>query len=272
MEAKDLEKLLRRGEGVEVECKQAENACPKSVWETYSAFANTNGGYILLGVKENRQEKVMARRFIFSGVNEPAKIITDFWNTIHSDKVSSNILFDEDVQIVSYEDKEIIAIHIPAADYRVKPVYINGNPMKGTYRRNHEGDYHCREAEVKEMFRDAADTGNDVGLLENYTMEDIDRDSLKSYRIEFEHRNPDHVWCEVDDETFLRNMGGMGLDRRTGKIWLTTAGLLMFGKGLAIRERFSNLRMDFLDLTNLLPGSRWTHRLTYDGTWETKLL
>lgn len=271
MEIRDFEYLLRRGEGVDIECKKASDKCPKSVWETYSAFANTNGGYILLGVKENLSEKVMARRFTFSGVEAPEKIITDFWNTVNGDKVSSNILLDEDVSIVSHDGKDIIVIHVPPADYRVKPVYINGNPMKGTFRRNHEGDYHCREAEVKEMFRDAADTGNDVGLLENYTMDDIDRESLKSYRIEFEHRNPDHIWCEVDDETFLRNMGGMGLDRRTGKIWLTTAGLLMFGKGLPIRERFSNLRMDFLDLTNLAPGARWTHRLTYDGTWENNL-
>lgn len=271
MDAKELEILLRQGEGIELECKKAADTCPKSVWETYSAFANTNGGYILLGVKENKNERVVARRFLISGVLHAEKIITDFWNTINSDKVSANILYDEDVEIVQYEDKAVIVIHVPPADYRVKPVYINGNPLKGTFRRNHEGDYHCRETEVKEMFRDAADTGNDVGLLENYTMDDIDRDSLKSYRIEFEHRNPDHIWCEIDDESFLRNMGGMGLDRRTGNVWLTTAGLLMFGKGLSVRERFSNLRMDFIDLTNLVPGSRWTHRLTYDGTWENNL-
>ena len=45
----------------------------------------------------------------------------------------------------------------------------------------------------------------------------------------------------------------------------------MFGKGLPIRERFDNIRMDYLDFTNLLPGSRWSDRLTYDGTWENNL-
>ena len=29
-----------------------------------------------------------------------------------------------------------------------------------------------------------------------YTMEDIDLNSLRSYRIEFEQRNPDHIWRE----------------------------------------------------------------------------
>lgn len=41
----------------------------------------------------------------------------------------------------------------------------------------------------------------------------------------------------------------------------------MFGKGLPIRERFDNIRMDYLDMTNLQPDSRWSDRLTYDGRW-----
>lgn len=66
-------------------------------------------------------------------------------------------------------------------------------------------------------------------------------------------------------------MGGYAIDRATGKGWLTAAGLLMFGKGLSVRERFDNIRMDYIDESNLLPGSRWSDRLTYDGMWENNL-
>ena len=52
---------------------------------------------------------------------------------------------------------------------------------------------------------------------------------------------------------------------------LTMAGLLMFGKGLSVRERFSNFRMDYLDMTNLIGDMRYSDRLTYDGTWENNL-
>lgn len=44
-----------------------------------------------------------------------------------------------------------------------------------------------------------------------------------------------------------------------------------FGNGLGIRERFDNIRMDYIDESNLLPGSRWSDRLTYDGMWENNL-
>ena len=49
------------------------------------------------------------------------------------------------------------------------------------------------------------------------------------------------------------------------------AGLMMFGKGLPIRDRFDNIRMDYIDKTNLIGDSRWSDRLTYDGTWENNL-
>ena len=251
--------------------QKAESKILNSVWKTYSSFANTDGGLILFGVEEHLKEKDPEKRFTLESINNPQQRLTDFWNTINSVKVSTNILVDSDVGICKVRDADIMWINVPQADYKAKPVYINENINKGTFKRNHEGDYHCAVEEIKAMLRDASDSGNDGTLLVNYTMDDIDAASLKSYRIEFEHNNPDHVWNGVDDETFLKNMGGFAVDRKTKRGWLTTAGLLMFGKGLAIRERFDNIRMDYLDESNLAPGSRWSDRLTYDGMWENNL-
>ena len=251
--------------------QKAESKILNSVWKTYSSFANTDGGLILFGVEKHLKEKDPEKRFTLESINNPQQRLTDFWNTINSVKVSTNVLVDSDVGICKVRDADIMWINVPQADYKAKPVYINENINKGTFKRNHEGDYHCTVEEIKAMLRDASDSGNDGTLLVNYTMDDIDAASLKSYRIEFEHNNPDHVWNGVDDETFLKNMGGFAVDRKTKRGWLTTAGLLMFGKGLAIRERFDNIRMDYLDESNLVPGSRWSDRLTYDGMWENNL-
>jgi len=152
-----------------------------------------------------------------------------------------------------------------------KPVYIGGNPISGSFKRNYEGDYHCKEAEVKAMFRDSKDEGNDGGLLEGYSMDDIDPETLKAYRIRFATWNPDHVWNKDDDKLFLKNLGGYIIDRRTKEEGLTPAGLLMFGKGLSIRECFDNIRMDYIDKTGIEGDVRWSDRLTYDGMWENNL-
>ena len=47
------------------------------------------------------------------------------------------------------DGKTIIWIEVPQADYTQKPVYISNNPLSGSFKRNFEGDYHCKEAEVK---------------------------------------------------------------------------------------------------------------------------
>ena len=262
---------LKRGERVTLECKKASGEVPKSLWETYSAFANTIGGLILLGVDEDKKEKNPEKRYRVIGVDDPQKIITDFWHTINSDKVNANILSDSDVEVVNMDGKQLVCIHVPMADWRSKPIYLNGNVYKGTFRRNHEGDYHCSEEQVKAMIRDSNTEGNDGILIEYYGMNDIDLDSLRQYRTEFRQENSTHVWNKDDDKTFLRNLGGYIEDRKSGKEGLTLAGLMMFGKGLAIRDRVANFRMDYLDMSHLVSGERYHDRLTYDGLWENNL-
>jgi predicted HTH transcriptional regulator len=56
-------KLLR--ESVDLECKLAagrdgKGALPEDFWRTYSAFANTGGGVVLLGVREKQGQFSLA--------------------------------------------------------------------------------------------------------------------------------------------------------------------------------------------------------------------
>ena len=217
MTVNEILEELKYGEHIHLECKKAETQIPNSVWETYSSFANTDGGTILFGVEEHMKEMDFNKRFSFVSIKNPDQRIKDFWNTINSDKVSSNILVDANVGCCEICGATIIWIKIPLANYKHRPVYINGNPMKGTFKRNYERDYHCTEDEVKAMLRDASDSGNDGGLLDGYTMDGIDMQALRSYRIEFEHHNPEHVWNGVDDLSFMKNMAGYAVDRATGK-------------------------------------------------------
>ena len=46
---RDIKELIENHENVTLECKKAAGGLPKSIWETYSALANTNGGVIILG-------------------------------------------------------------------------------------------------------------------------------------------------------------------------------------------------------------------------------
>jgi predicted HTH transcriptional regulator len=78
MTKKDIIEILGDGERVNVEVKRAQSDVPKSIWETYSAFANTYGGTILLGVEERVGEANIQNRFTIVGVHNARKIVADF--------------------------------------------------------------------------------------------------------------------------------------------------------------------------------------------------
>ena len=61
-------------ETMHFEAKLARGGLPRSLWETYSAFANTDGGTIALGVKE-RPDKTLE----IVGVEDPDRLMRDFF-------------------------------------------------------------------------------------------------------------------------------------------------------------------------------------------------
>ena len=66
--------IISKGERVTLECKKAQRSVPYSLWDTYSAFANTYGGTILLGVVEHMEEQDKSKRFEIVGVEDADKI------------------------------------------------------------------------------------------------------------------------------------------------------------------------------------------------------
>ena len=94
MDLEEFKRILQSSETVELEFKTAKGGLPGSLWETYSAFGNTQGGQIILGVKENDQ------RFFLDGLSQSTvldykKRLFDCLN--NRQKVSVNILKDADV-------------------------------------------------------------------------------------------------------------------------------------------------------------------------------
>ena len=75
----------RMREGNRLEAKRAKGGLPHSLWETYSSFANTEGGLILLGVSEHEDHSLY-----ITGVDDARNMAQDFWNMVHDpSKVSA---------------------------------------------------------------------------------------------------------------------------------------------------------------------------------------
>ena len=143
----DLNHLEKYRENYRLEAKRAVGGLPQSLWETYSAFANTQGGVILLGVEEHRDKSLHP-----VDLPDPSGILQDFWEIINDpDKVSANILLDRDVQEIVLQGRHIIVINVPRAPAEDLPVYLGNNPQMGTFWRSGEGDFRCRPEEILRM-------------------------------------------------------------------------------------------------------------------------
>lgn len=269
MSASDILAAVNAGEDKDLEFKSAKGGLPGSLWETYSAMANTDGGVIVLGVKEDDGV------FDIQGLDDPVKTEKNFWTTINNrGKVSANLLSNSDARLVTgNHDKVVLIVEVPRASRRQRPVYVGMNPLEGTYRRYNDGDYLCSREEVGRMLADQADQPADCEILTGFRLEDLDKRSLDQYRNRFASRSPAHPWLKLDDKGLLEKIGGWRTDRTSGQEGLTVAGLLMFGEDNAIRDPAAvpQYHVDYQERLSGDPHVRWTDRIWPDGTWVANL-
>lgn len=262
-----LEQLLQDRESGDMEFKSAKGGFPHSMWETYSSFANTDGGAIVFGIKEKDEQ------FFLDGLTEAQvrKYQKDFFSDMHNKTVVNiALLKEDDVQAVKFEGAYFLFLYIPRVDRSLRPVYCGLDPYTGTYRRDLDGDYHCSREEVNSMFADAnLASPVDGQILKNFGKEDLDSDSIKQYRRRFEQWNPDHVWNALPEDKFLEKLNVFRKDRKTGEYGLTYAGLLMFGTYSAIMDANPNFFPDYQEIQD--PKDRWVNRICPDGNWESNL-
>jgi ATP-dependent DNA helicase RecG len=266
MNTEVLPQRLDLGEDQDVEFKLAEGGLPKSLWETVSAFANTEGGTVVLGVAEKGEKHEIV------GVRSPAKLIKAFWDGHNNpQKFSPALCTEGDVERVPIDGRELLLIRVRRAARAQRPVFVNGNPLTGTYKRNFEGDYRCTEAEVRQMLRDASDEPQDGAVLEGFGLEDLDAESLKAYRNRFASHEPDHPFLALDDRALLERLDGWRRERLGGRAGLTLAGLLMFGSERSLLDALPHYHLDYQEQLSADPEQRWTHRITVDGKWAPNL-
>jgi predicted HTH transcriptional regulator len=264
----NLLERLRLGEDTDFELKAGQGkdgagAVPRSLWETYSAMANTDGGVIVLGV-EDKTGRIL-------GLSNPAKVLKALWDGLNdTDTISVNLCQTSDIEAIQTGAGSIIRMRVPRASRKQRPVYIR-NPIGGTFRRGHEGDYRVKEGEVKRMLAEALEESRDAALLEGFGLDDLEPAGLQAYRNLFRSTKPGHPWLALEDRALLAMLGGWGQDRATGKEGPTLAGILMFGRFRALHDALPHYLVDYQELPPAGDPTRWLDRVTTDGTWPGNL-
>jgi len=265
--------LASLSESCELECKRAQGKdgqgkVPDDFWPTYSAFANSQGGVVLLGVRE----KPMGQ-FQVSGIANPQKVVTELFNELNNPKkVSLNLIADRDVQVLDLGGNAVIQISVRRATRQERPVHLGATPFNGnTYRRLHEGDRPCDDETVRRMLAERIEDERDSRILTGFGWDDIDQRSLSIYRQLLRDAKPAHPFLEEDDFGLLKKIRGWRLDRQNGAEGLTLAGVLMFGTWEAIQEAAPHYFVDYQERPEAKKELRWIDRLVPDGSWSGNL-
>lgn len=254
--------LLNVREKYYVELKKAQEL-PAAFWETYSSFCNTNGGVIVLGVIEGHPQNVI------QGVSNVEKTLTSLWDQLsNKTKVSFKNISNEDVTEYKIDDnKTVIIVTIKEAPNTMKPVYIN-DKLENTWIRTGDGDRKATKDEIAAFLRNAQPNQDNLAI-DNFSIEDLDIDSLLSFKERVNKRYPRQKYLEMTNDRFLVEIGGAIKDRITGQLKIKRGTLLFLGKVNSIREIYPYYHVDYFNRRGDNP--RWIDRVTDDEPGEYQM-
>lgn len=232
MRKAELIQRLQDIEWEDFEVKEAKTDIPKNSWETVSAFANTAGGWLIFGVKKK------GNSYEIVGVQDPGKIEQDFTTCLRN-----GTKFNKPIDVTSkkynFPEGTVLAFYIPQKSKRDKPIYINA--PKNTFIRSASGDQRATQEEIDTFFRTSSFEEKD-GEKTQFTIKDLDQDTIKQYRTYFSVVNPGHRYNRLPDEEFLEKLGVL-----SGKK-VTYGGLLVFGTEDTLAHAIPKFKIDYLEI------------------------
>ena len=266
MNQDELIELLNAHEWRDVEFKEAQRDVPRNAYETVSAFANTEGGHLVFGVRKSGQE------FEVVGVLDVDKVQNDFLTTLRQpDKIS--VVVDVREQLHKYEDADLLIFYVPEVHRSEKPVHLNRD-IRRSYVRSGGCDIRCSENERNRFLMDAASERYDCHSVDFDLNSAFDLESIKWYRAVYEGRPGNRSHAMLGDIDFLNEMGL--LVEQQGNRYPSRAAILLFGTNATFRQLLPRLVVDCQRFSQTRDrsdtGERWVDRLEQDEnlirTWR----
>ena len=262
----DKNTLLQRLSDIEwsdFEVKKASSELPKDVWETVSAFSNTSGGWLVLGVSQNGTcaERGRSKTFEVTGVANPEKIEQDLTTTLRS-RNKFNVLINPECKKYTIDGKTVLAFYIPSSE--LKPVYFN--TLQNTFIRTGSGDHRATDYEINVLLREQSFGIMSEKPVEGTSINSFNKASYRSFRDYLERMVPESPYNKLQDDEFNEKLQLV----KNGK--LTYGGLLFLGDNLQIQNHVSDFRIDYLEIpaTSYADAEpRYTFRIQeQENIWE----
>ena len=227
MEENIVRHLISKGEGENIEFKEAKESIPKSTYNTVCAFLNTSGGTLLFGVNDKGE---------IVGVNPDcvSKMKKNFSDTVK--QLNPPVCLE--LKEVNINGKIVLFVELEQAP----EVHRLNNKV---FIRVHESDQDITNSneELQRLFLRKSEKFTENEIIEYTKKGDIRSDLIRKAK----NIISSDIWKEIKNEThFLKKMGLYLEDRRTGRKGYTLACLLIFGTDEAIASVIPHFKVDLI--------------------------
>jgi ATP-dependent DNA helicase RecG len=152
----------------------------KSVLQSICAFMNTNGGILILGIKDNNN--VVPKNYEIKGYNEDTENLIKSFGKQFTDKDGQQVDVSEyivDFKVKDFLNNKICVVYIDKLPDDQKYVFFNRKAYKRILTGDHEIDENtiARHEEFKEEIRNA----RELTIEKEATLADIDLGKLSDY-------------------------------------------------------------------------------------------
>jgi ATP-dependent DNA helicase RecG len=241
----------------DIEVKAAAGGLPRSVNETISAFANGSGGLLILGLDESQG---------FEPLQVDARALADGLAVACSDAVEPPVRAE--IDIVTVDDKQVVAALIPEAPFTGKPCFVKSQGMtRGSYIRTYDGDRHLTTYEIHILLTSAqGNVAEDVTPVPDATLNDLDPQLVAALLERFRATRGSSL-AKLDDTEILHLEGVLG-SAHGGRRPITLAGVLALAR--YPQQFFPQLNTTLvvyptLDGSPMPDGTRFLDNVSLDG-------
>lgn len=251
-----VEAVRRFGSEItDIEIKASRQGLPRSVREAASAFSNSDGGVIILGIDEEAG-------FRTCGVDDPGQIAASLTDLLNSD-------FEPPIRAVvnpmSFEGHVVIVAEIPPTRSDQRPCYVKAKGLaRGSWIRSGASNRQLTPYEVQLLLASRGQPREDEAVAKGTSFDDLDPAATRTYLARLRALRPGSYADASDDEILARTQV---LDRNTGQ--LTMAGLLALGR--APQDWYPQLNLTFVHYPDDHPAEasssiRFLDNVSIDGS------
>lgn len=231
MEKSEFEQILREGEGISVEFKEAQTRLPQTLFETICAFLNTKGGKIFLGVRDDSTVIGIERERI-------TQFKRDIANLSNNQKKLDPVFMLSPSEI-HYKNKTILFIEVPESSL----VHLSKGVV---FARNEDGDFQVSRPEaIAGIVNHKQSYFSEQRVFPQISFSDFDSRLFERTKRLTAVRSPAHPWLELTFEELLHR-AGFYRKSSDGKEGYTLAAVLCFGKDEIIESIVPAYKIDAL--------------------------